>query len=606
MLRRLAAVGLLGLVASGLQCVIAGPSQADSTGEGGVYTSLPYVRIVDTVTGTGGSATPFSAGQVRTYNVLGTGGIPVSGVGAVLIDVAVPSTTSTAGTNITVWKSGDIKPSTANLRVTTDTVPRSNTVAVAVGADGAIAVASSAGTTDLNIDVQGYFSSVGSDSQAQAGGFVPVSPTRVLDTGTGQGVGGVVGQLAGGSSLTVDVATSASGIPDGASAAFANIAVRDISSDGNLKVAVGGTSPSGLRPWLNYAQGAPNDQGSALPLSAAGTVTILNAGTDPVTLRLDVQGYFAATSDLGGGFRAEPGISVFNGTLAAKESRDVTVGGLADLPQYGVAAALIGVTESVASGSGAVGISLYRAGFGDPGLANLRASDNTTVSTTLAVRPGNLGRVTISNNGDQAVSVKVLLQGWFTAQRAVSTSDETAFRTGASAAGYADDWVSQAIFDRDMRDVTAVTLTEQDVDDALAYRDIDTTTTPSEKLDVEPIAPEKTASTCRKLTATLKGQNVAGATLWTFKQTSQWCYANDKFTYKYSQLTVSSPFLGWDYYGLTDDQSSSGNPWIRYRQGHFKQCLSMPWGDVCAHNTYPWIKHTMYADGTYQTAHGIK
>ncbi|MEZ5207450.1 MAG: hypothetical protein R2690_10850 [Acidimicrobiales bacterium] len=71
---------------------------------GSRYTSLSPARIVDSRDGTGGAATPFGAAEARDIQVTGVGGVPVSGVTAVVVNVTV--TAPTDATHLTVWPAG--------------------------------------------------------------------------------------------------------------------------------------------------------------------------------------------------------------------------------------------------------------------------------------------------------------------------------------------------------------------------------------------------------------------------------------------------------------------------------------------------------------------
>ncbi len=112
-------------------------------------------RTYDTRT----SATPLVAGRDRDVRVLGTGGVPTSGVDAVLVNVT--STRSTTPADLQVHPAGD-RPArrTSNLNV-----QRGQTVAVLVlakvGRDGSITLSTSQGQMDVVLDVVGYVRSAG-------------------------------------------------------------------------------------------------------------------------------------------------------------------------------------------------------------------------------------------------------------------------------------------------------------------------------------------------------------------------------------------------------------------------------------------------------------
>lgn len=99
-------------------------------------------------------ATPLRAGSDRELAVLGTAGVPTSGVEAVLVNVT--STGSTTAADLQVYPAG-ARPATrtSNLNVR----PRQSVavlVLVKVGRDGRITLSTSQGQMDVVLDVVGY------------------------------------------------------------------------------------------------------------------------------------------------------------------------------------------------------------------------------------------------------------------------------------------------------------------------------------------------------------------------------------------------------------------------------------------------------------------
>ncbi|MEZ5207449.1 MAG: hypothetical protein R2690_10845 [Acidimicrobiales bacterium] len=85
----------------------------------------------------------------------GAGGVPASGVSAVVLNVTV--TGPTAASHVTVWPAGQVRPSASNLNVAPgQTVP--NMVMARVGPNGKISVFNNSGSLHLIVDVVGYVS----------------------------------------------------------------------------------------------------------------------------------------------------------------------------------------------------------------------------------------------------------------------------------------------------------------------------------------------------------------------------------------------------------------------------------------------------------------
>jgi Prokaryotic phospholipase A2 len=339
-------------------------------------------------------------------------------------------------------------PVVSALRFGTDNVPRTSTIAVMPGEDGSISVLNGPGTSDLNIDIQGYFTAVALGTQPQPGGFVPVVPERILDTTAG--LGAPEAKVGPGQSLRVQVSGFA-GVPEDASAVFANIRVRDVEADGTLRVVPSGDDPTLVKPLLHYSVGGSDGVGASFKLGSGGAVMMYNSGSQPIHLDFDVQGYFSENPTAGGGFHPVPLTRIWNSTLAAGKEIRVPVGGANGLPTYGVGGAMLGIIAENYSATG--NLSLFQAGKPATGLGNVTfhaGEGGLPNSGTAVIRPGDSGEVVVHNSSAGPVDVRVSLMGWFPAQRVVSEADEADFRSDATDLGADEDWVSQAIFDEGM------------------------------------------------------------------------------------------------------------------------------------------------------------
>jgi hypothetical protein len=139
----------------------------------GLFKSLTPSRLMDTRTGLGGEA-PGPKGTT-TLQVTGAGGVP-AGVTAVVLNVSV--TKPTAGGYVTAYPAGIARPTASTLNFATGET-RTNRAVVPVGSGGQVSFYNSAGITQLVVDVSGYFTGSG---ETGGGYYVPVAPTRVLDT----------------------------------------------------------------------------------------------------------------------------------------------------------------------------------------------------------------------------------------------------------------------------------------------------------------------------------------------------------------------------------------------------------------------------------------
>jgi hypothetical protein len=97
---------------------------------------------------------PVCVGPTISLPVLGEGGVPATGVAAVVLNVTV--TQPTTGSFLTVHPDGVTRPSTSNLSfVPGQTVP--NLVIAPAGADGTVDFYNDEGNVQILADVSGWF-----------------------------------------------------------------------------------------------------------------------------------------------------------------------------------------------------------------------------------------------------------------------------------------------------------------------------------------------------------------------------------------------------------------------------------------------------------------
>ncbi|MCU1362006.1 MAG: hypothetical protein JWN99_3295, partial [Ilumatobacteraceae bacterium] len=245
---------------------------------GGLFTPLTPARLLDTRDGTGrgGAVGPVGAGQTIDLGVTGVGGVPATGVTAVALNVTVDQPTS-AGF-ITTYPTGVDRP-TASTHNFTAGMTVANLVLAKVGANGRVSMFNSAGDTHLVADVIGYYSSTG-------GAFVPVAPTRMVDTRAGAGA--PLAPLGQGGAIGVRLANG-SPVPASASAIIVNITAAD-SIDRSYVTAW----PTGVaRPTastLNPRPGVPVPNQAYLKLGTNGSLDVFN-NSGSTNIVIDVFGY---------------------------------------------------------------------------------------------------------------------------------------------------------------------------------------------------------------------------------------------------------------------------------------------------------------------------
>ncbi|MBV8982271.1 MAG: S8 family serine peptidase, partial [Acidimicrobiia bacterium] len=125
-----------------------------STGDS--FNPLTPARILDTRNGIGDSGGAFGTGETRAETIDGSGGVPASGVAAVVMNVTV--TQPTVNGFLTLYPTGASRPNASNLNFTAgETIP--NLVVVPVGPDGKVDVYNLVGSTHVIFDVVGWYPS---------------------------------------------------------------------------------------------------------------------------------------------------------------------------------------------------------------------------------------------------------------------------------------------------------------------------------------------------------------------------------------------------------------------------------------------------------------
>ena len=119
---------------------------------GSTFHNAGPVRIMDTRSGTGVRAGTIGAKGMLSHKVAGVGGLPTSGVTAVVLNVTATGTTATGF--VTVYPDGKSRPTSSDLNFgALETV--SNLVVVRV-IDGKVDFYNSAGHSNLVADLTGY------------------------------------------------------------------------------------------------------------------------------------------------------------------------------------------------------------------------------------------------------------------------------------------------------------------------------------------------------------------------------------------------------------------------------------------------------------------
>ncbi|MBB4910846.1 hypothetical protein [Actinophytocola algeriensis] len=367
-------------------------AHADAASRGGDFVPFTTPRkIWDTRT----NNVKLKAGATASINAVNVGGVPATGVSAVLIRLTAAA--PTAGTWLTAYPHNTTRPGVSMLNVGPGET-LSNTAVVRPGANGQITIFNAYGDTHVVVDVQGYFTT---STGATNGGFVPVTQRRVVDT-TKTTI------VPAGGSRTFDLA--AGGVPAGASAAFVELTVPSSATATGWFTATPTGAAASTVGVINYENRQNSATGAVLPLTTDTRITFTNKGSAPAHLVADIFGYFTRTATAGAGMRPVT-TRLYSGTLGANAVVDVQVGGTNGLPTRGIAGAMLSMQAGGGTSYGA--LRAWSTGGTEPGVAHTQYNATTHHRASVVVKPGTDGKVRIKNYGSAATLIYIDLEGWF-------------------------------------------------------------------------------------------------------------------------------------------------------------------------------------------------
>lgn len=345
----------------------------------------------------------------HTLQVTGVGGVPTTGVSAVLLNVTAvdapgpgfisvipPGSRGTYGSlelfDDQGWFGRQGEPATSNLNVTgSAAVP--NLVLARVGAGGTISFYNSFGPTEVIADLAGWFATSGTTA-ATGSGFTGLSrPERVFDTRTG--IGTDARPITFGEPRTVDIAGMA-GLPSDAQAAVVNLTITQPSAPGFLTA----YPASGAAPVVSNLNFVANDTRANLAVVALrnGRIDLAvgdTAGTSTEAI-VDVMGYFSPNGrsvvaiDPMRIVDSRNGIGTPRAPFGPGQSRTIAVAGRSSIPR-GATAVIANIT-----GTGSTSPFTYLTAW--PSGPQPQTS-NVNIDTTTGATVPNLVMVELSANG---------------------------------------------------------------------------------------------------------------------------------------------------------------------------------------------------------------
>lgn len=406
------------------------------------FHGLTPARLMDTRSGSptidsmfAGSG-PLGLDGTASVNVTGRGGVPSAGVGAVALNVTVTNPTGTG--YLTVFPAGQPRPTASNLNfVPGQTIP--NMGVVAVGRSGQISVFNSSGSSDVIVDVLGWFP-VGAS-------FTGVDPARLLDTRADSPT--IDDSFAGAGPVSANsavqfIASGRGGVPaDGVGAVALNVTVTNPAGPGFLTVyPAGADRPTASN--LNFTPGLTIPNMVIVPLGAGGQVSLYNGSGGIADVIVDVLGWFPTGTAFTGltparlldtRYIVHPTIDALDsggGAIPQSTTLNVVVAGRGGVPATGTGAVALNVT--VTSPTGAGYLTVYPSGNHAPTASNLNFVPGQSIPNMVIVPVGNNGEISIYNSaGNSDVIVDVL--GWFPNSTDPPTSAGNPFTLSATGIG---------------------------------------------------------------------------------------------------------------------------------------------------------------------------
>jgi len=343
--------------------------------------------------------------------ILGVGGVPESGVSAVLLNVTAvdPATNGFLTVGPRPAGVGDLLddqhsfgawPDASNLNVRAgETVP--NLVLARVGAGGRIRLYNYGYPLHMVADVAGWFDTGSSATSTGGLGFFGVTPTRILDTRNGIGEAATPGRFAVGDDRRVRVRGLA-GVPADAESVVVNITAVEPSGAGYVTAYPGGATPPDASN-LNLRRNQDRPNLAVVRIGADGAIRLV-ASESSTHLLVDVQGYYAPTN--AGSrqtttmnptriFDTRNNVGTRGERLGPGETRTVAVAGVGGVPAN-ASAVYVNITSVSATAWG--WLAVWPTGGNRPNVSNVNWPGGTEVPNMAVVPLGTGGTLQLYND----------------------------------------------------------------------------------------------------------------------------------------------------------------------------------------------------------------
>lgn len=381
-------------------------SRAAAAAPAGQYVPLKETRIVDSrinkvIYGR------MSDGAYYQPTLGGQGGIPTSGVSGVVL--VITTINGPLGGYLTAWTAGQPQPAIATINYNASTPTIDNTVVLPLDGAGNVGLKSSGGSTDITIDVQGYYTSGTSTTTS----WTPeTTPCRVLNQSVS-------------SEMPVSLAGKC-GLPSsGVTAVDVNITLLNPSVPTYLEVWPTGQSQPTDTAALLGGPGQNTEGFSTIALNAGESFEFLMSANASAIVYIDIEGYHSQNSG-GHAFTAMSTARLLDtrngqGTSSGQAQKvssgqnpplQFQVTGKLGLPAS-VTAVVVDVTLFLPSAG--TTMTVWPGGTASPTTATVSAPANITVQNSLVVPVGNGGTLDIGIGGSTSATADAVvdLEGYY-------------------------------------------------------------------------------------------------------------------------------------------------------------------------------------------------
>jgi hypothetical protein len=403
------------------------PARADAAvGSAGMFVPSQGT-VLDTRSGLGGVSGSVAAYTWYSVQVEGMAGVPTSGVSSVQVSVTAFNPAQSGYLQLAA--NGAADPQTSALLYTAGGGSFSAGSIVALGTDGRIKIRSQR-SVPLLIAVQGYYTA--GDGAPAPGGYVPITPTRLVDTRVGTGL--QQAKLAVSSTTPISVGGLA-GVSADASAVFLMLTAISSSSTGGsfTPYPTGTTKPADVA--LSYLPSTATILGAAVDLGAGGQFN-LSVGTlgTAIDVVVDVVGYYTAATGTGSAFtpaaarvydsRISPSVEI-----PGSATRKVSVGGVAGVPLPDTGVTAYAVSAQVLHPGPNIGF--LAVGPGDQTTAFVSSVYFTPGdglrSDLVIAQPAADGTILLLNHSPDPIGVVLDVEGWYTSPPGLPVVESAAY-----------------------------------------------------------------------------------------------------------------------------------------------------------------------------------